>query len=129
MSAFFIVPAIFEMKLTNVGKIISGEFNFSDHFVFWDQLWNSAWGFAGSAKGRMDGMSFKIGKLHLIFALSGLIFVLARKRSKWFLDQNPLSTSRVDNFGKSVLSYALKSGNNDLISNIISYAKTIQKGQ
>ncbi|KKS68374.1 MAG: hypothetical protein UV38_C0002G0243 [candidate division TM6 bacterium GW2011_GWE2_42_60] len=48
---------------------------------------------------------------------------------KWFLDQNPLSTSRVDNFGKSVLSYALKSGNNDLISNIISYAKTIQKGQ
>ncbi len=88
LSAFFIVPAIFEMKLTNVGKIISGEFNFSDHFVFWDQLWNSAWGFAGSAKGRMDGMSFKIGKLHLIFALSGLIFVLARKRSKWFLDQN-----------------------------------------
>ena len=50
------------------------------------------------------------------------------KLVQWFLNQNPFAISQVDSLGKSVLSYALKSGNSDLISKIISYAKTKKVG-
>ena len=38
------------------------------HFVYLSQLWDSAWGFAGSASGLADGMSFKIGKWHVVLS-------------------------------------------------------------
>ena len=68
-SAFYWLPALAEMKVTKVFGQIGGEADFRDHFVLLDQLWASPWGFGGSAPGRFDGMSFMIGKLHLILAV------------------------------------------------------------
>lgn len=73
LSAFFFLPALAEMKYTQVEKIIGGEADIHNHFLFVDQLWDSPWGFAGSAPGREDGMSFKVGKIHVVLALVGLI--------------------------------------------------------
>lgn len=76
LSAFFWLPAIWEMKYTSVVGQITGGSNFRDHFVCLSQLWNSPWGFGGSAKGCLDGISFKVGKEYLLIGLTVLLGVL-----------------------------------------------------
>lgn len=76
ISAFFWLPAMVEMNYTNVDKIIGGTADVRNHFVYIDQLWNSPWGFAGSAPGREDGMSFKVGKLHVLAGIVGFASIL-----------------------------------------------------
>lgn len=84
LSAFFWIPAITEMGYTNVAGQIGATANFRDHFVCIGQLWNSLWGYGGSAPGCIDGMSFKIGKLHIAFALFGAgLTGLRLKREFW----------------------------------------------
>lgn len=74
LSAFFWLPAITEMGYTNVAAQIGSSANFRDHFVCLGQLWNSLWGYGGSAPGCLDGMSFKVGKLHVVLAVVGFLF-------------------------------------------------------
>ena len=83
LSAFFWLPALTEQHLTRVPQMLEG-FNPRNHFVYPDQLWASIWGYAGSAPGRADGLSFVAGKLHIIFTLFSLtllIFSLQIKKS------------------------------------------------
>jgi uncharacterized membrane protein len=77
ISAFYWLPALREMNLTKVFGQIGGGADFRDHFVYPDQLWASPWGFGGSAPGRLDGMSFMIGKLHILMVVVSL-FSLSR---------------------------------------------------
>ena len=63
-SAFYWLPALTEMRFTKVFGQLGGGADWRDHFVFPNQLWTGLWGFGGSAPGRLDGMSFAIGKLH-----------------------------------------------------------------
>ncbi len=77
LSAFFWLPAIWEMKYTSVAGQINSGSNFRDHFVCLSQLWNSPWGFGGSAKGCLDGMAFKVGKEYLLIGLAVLLAALA----------------------------------------------------
>jgi hypothetical protein len=76
LSAFFWIPAIFEMNLTKAQLLNIGSNDYHLHFVYLEQLWNSVWGFAGSAPGQMDGMSFKIGKIHLLLGLISILLLL-----------------------------------------------------
>lgn len=76
LSAFFWLPALSEMKYTNVASQISATADYHDHFVCLPQLWNSAWGYGGSAKGCLDGFSFKVGKEHLVIAFIALLGVV-----------------------------------------------------
>lgn len=77
VSAFFWLPALLEMRYTNVSAQISSSANYLDHFVCWTQLWSSQWGYGGSAPGCIrDGLSFMLGKVHIllgIFAIFGLL--------------------------------------------------------
>jgi uncharacterized membrane protein len=83
LAAFFWLPALTEQHLTRVPQMVQQQFNPLDHFVYPDQLWSSIWGYAGSAPGKADGLSFMIGKLHIIFTLFSLvIFVFSRKITK-----------------------------------------------
>lgn len=85
ISTFYWLPAIGEMGYTNVRSQISGTGSkYTDHFVCLSQLWNSPWGYAGSAPGCIDGMSYRIGKLHVLFAFlaAGLLYVIYRKRKE-----------------------------------------------
>ncbi|MEK7141539.1 MAG: 6-pyruvoyl-tetrahydropterin synthase-related protein [Patescibacteria group bacterium] len=72
LSAFFWLPAITEMGYTNVAGQIGVTANFRDHFVCIGQLWNSLWGYGGSAPGCLDGMSYKIGKIHVLLGALGV---------------------------------------------------------
>ncbi len=80
LSAFFWLPALWEAKFVDVGSLIVGTNDFHLHFLCPWQLWNSPWGFGGSALGCIDGMSFKVGKLHIL--LAAVAFLLAIWRWK-----------------------------------------------
>lgn len=87
LSSFYWLPSVGEMNFTKVSGQIGGGADFRDHFVYLDQLWASPWGFGGSAPGRLDGMSFMAGKIHLIavaicFPLA--LFFYLKKRHKAF---------------------------------------------
>lgn len=86
VSAFYFIPALYEQKYTNVISQIGGGAHFKDHFVCVYQLWQSQWGFGGSAPGCFDGSSFMIGKIHIIFSLlaiaATMVFVAMRKISR-----------------------------------------------
>lgn len=81
ISAFYWVPALLEIKTTNVFSQIGGGADFRDHFVCMNQLWDSLWGFGGSVTGCIDGLSFKIGKLHIlsVFVLVAILIYLRLK--------------------------------------------------
>jgi hypothetical protein len=78
------MPAIAEMRFTDVAGQVSATANFRDHFVCLSQLWDSAWGFGGSATGCIDGMSFRLGKLSILLSIVSL-FLLIFSRPKLFM--------------------------------------------
>jgi len=83
LGAFFWLPAYWEMGSTGVSLMVkNAPTGFYDHFVCLGQLWNSPWGYGGSAPGCVDGMSLKLGKLQLMLTILGIIlwFLSIRKR-------------------------------------------------
>lgn len=86
LSAFYWLPALTEMNYTNVLSQIGMGADFKDHFVCLQQLWNSPWGFGGSTKGCIDGMSFKLGKLHILLSVISLVLlVIMMFKNKLFI--------------------------------------------
>jgi hypothetical protein len=82
LSAFYWLPVPFEMKYTNVLSQIGGKADFRQHFVCPSQFWYSPWGYGGSVVGCVDGLSFMLGKLYILFPLLSLvgIFLFWKKR-------------------------------------------------
>lgn len=86
LSAFYWLPALGEMQYTNVLSQVGGKADFRLHFVCFEQIWDSPWGFGGSAPGCLDGMSFRLGKLHILLSIAVLaIVVIQRKKIKQLL--------------------------------------------
>lgn len=69
LSSFYWIPVFLEMKYTNVISQVGGGADFRNHFICPIQLWDSPWGYGGSAPGCVDGLSLKVGKLHLVLVL------------------------------------------------------------
>lgn len=89
VSAFFWIPAFFEMSATAVTTMIkTAPSGFFDHFVCPYQLWNSPWGFGGSAPGCIDGMSFKLGKVQLLSSFLGILLWIVLRRKNKLPDQS-----------------------------------------
>lgn len=88
LSAFYWLPAILELKYTNISSILMGGSNFRDNFVCITQLWTSQWGYGGSTKGCIDGLSFMIGKYHILlsvfFALFAIFAFISKKYGSRF---------------------------------------------
>lgn len=74
LSAFYILPAVFESQLTNVSSQIEGGAVYYDNFVCLIQLWYSQWGFGGSIPGCTDGLSFSLGRINIF--LIGIAFLM-----------------------------------------------------
>jgi hypothetical protein len=73
ISAFYWIPALLEINYTNVLSQIGGGADYKDHFVCLSQLWASPWGFGGSTKGCVDGLSFMIGKVHILLLFISVV--------------------------------------------------------
>lgn len=78
MTAWFILPLLLERGFTMADQVARVT-QYSLHYLEPWQIWNSTWGFGGSALGVEDGMSFKLGKLQIILGLLGLVFALWHK--------------------------------------------------
>jgi len=82
LTAFFWLPAISEISYTGVRQMVEKESGLYNHFVCLPQLVSSPWGFGGSQAGCVDGMSFKLGKAHILLAIiTVLAFFLTGKKS------------------------------------------------
>lgn len=69
LSAFYFLPALLEMKYTDIGSVLGGGSDFRNHFVCPIQFWYSPWGFGGSEPGCLDGISLQLGKPHILLTL------------------------------------------------------------
>lgn len=77
LSAFFWMPSLFEKQFTIVDQLLLINLaNYKIHFAYPQQLWNSLWGFGGSIAGPIDGLSFKIGKLHILLSIASVILAM-----------------------------------------------------
>lgn len=78
LSAFFWMPSLLEKQFTIVDELLIVNLaSYKIHFTYPQQLWNWTWGFGGSAVGLADGISFKIGKLHIIVAVFAFFLAIA----------------------------------------------------
>ena len=83
LSSFYAIPTILEMKYTNVLSQVGGGSHYADHFICIGQLWDSLWGFGGSAPGCIDGMSFKLGKLNIILMfIAAALFIFTFNKNR-----------------------------------------------
>ncbi len=84
LSSFFWLPSMIERRFTLVDSILTRELaNYKIHFVCIGQLLNSPWGYGGSIAGCFDGLTFQLGKMHIVLILfSGLIAFWYATRKK-----------------------------------------------
>lgn len=91
LTVYFWLPALLERKYTLVDEILTHELaSYKLHFVYLRQFLNSAWGYGGSIPGPEDGLSFEVGKLHLLSVFLGGIlgfslFLKKKTEGKIFL--------------------------------------------
>lgn len=85
LTAYFWLPSLLEKKFTLVDDILTRELaNFNLHFVCLKQLWDFPWGYGGSVPYCSDGISFEIGKIHIVLFIATIFlfsFLLMRKRN------------------------------------------------
>src|SRR3989344_6546836 len=68
VTSYFWIPSFFEKKYTMVNLLTMELANYGQHFVYLRQFWSSVWGYGGSIYGLYDGLSFEIGKVHIILS-------------------------------------------------------------
>lgn len=85
ISAFFLLPMVFEKKLVTVATMTRGFFDFRGHYVSLKQLFLSRdWGYGASLFGDNDDMSFQIGFFQwFIPVLTSLIILFFDKKKRF----------------------------------------------
>ncbi len=82
LSAFYALPAVMEKAYTRLDRqVLTGYFDFHNHFLYLRQFLIDSWTYGGSAWGPEDGISFFLG-YGLLF---GLIMVLVLLVSRQLL--------------------------------------------
>lgn len=82
LSAYFWIPSFFEKKYTLVDILTKELADYKLHFVYIRQFWNSQWGYGGSIYGLMDGISFEVGKVHIVVGALVFAFMLYFLKNK-----------------------------------------------
>jgi uncharacterized membrane protein len=86
LSAFYLLPVLFESSLVTLNQTTSGYYDFHIHYATLKQLFLSTfWGFGGSTWGSNDTMSFAVGHMHWILAGVLVVFILIKNRNKEIL--------------------------------------------
>lgn len=81
LSAFFVLPAMFEKQFVTVDTMTQGYFNYIIHFVTLFQLFISRfWGYGASLWGPNDDMSFQIGQIQWVLPLIVLLLVFFKNK-------------------------------------------------
>jgi len=88
LTCFFWLPSFFEKKFTMVDILTTELANYNLHFVYIRQFWDSPWGYGGSIYGLYDGLSFQIGKIHIILSFLAIFLALILfklKNKNWMI--------------------------------------------
>ena len=81
LSAFYVLPALEELRYTRIAELTSNYFDYHRHFVEPRQWFHYEWGYGPSTEGTHDQMSFQIGVAQLIAMAGGVVaLVLAISR-------------------------------------------------
>ncbi len=82
LSAFYVLPALGERHLIQMGALTRGYFDYQNHFVEPSQWLGYTWGFGASVAGPGDGMSFQVGVVQwgVIVAAGACAAAAARRR-------------------------------------------------
>lgn len=78
LSAFYLLPVIFESKYVDLASTTVGYFDWRAHFVTLNQLFVSRfWGYGGSTWGSEDGLSLSVGQMQWIvpFIVGAIVIV------------------------------------------------------
>lgn len=81
MSAFYILPIIFESKFVGLQNTITGYFDYRAHFVTLYQLLISRfWGYGASVWGASDGLSLSLGQIQWIVPLLTMLVIFFKRK-------------------------------------------------
>ena len=75
--AIFFIPAMLEYPFVRVDQWTANYYDYSNHFVYFFQLFDPNWGFGISVPGPYDAMSFQFGVAPTLLAIFSIV-VLAR---------------------------------------------------
>jgi hypothetical protein len=78
LSAFFWLPSVAEKSYVQTDKLLQGQWSYLNHFVYFQQLLTSAWGYGYSVRGVNDGLSFHIGYAHLALTIVSIFLLFKR---------------------------------------------------
>ncbi|PKO21453.1 MAG: hypothetical protein CVU38_14680 [Chloroflexi bacterium HGW-Chloroflexi-1] len=92
LSAAFFIPALLEQGYINQSQWFGAYYDPFQHFVYFNQLFNPAWGFGISQPGPNDvaqgALSYQLGAAATLFSLIALVgaarFGRTRRREIWF---------------------------------------------
>ncbi len=77
LAAFYWLPSLMEKKYTLTDAILTSQLaNYKLHYVCPQQFLYSPWGYGGSIAGCNDGLSFQLGKLHILAIALTLLVAL-----------------------------------------------------
>lgn len=84
LSAFYLLPAVFEKNLVHLETTVGGYFSYTEHFKgFKKLLLERSWGYGSSIReipgSEKDGLSYQIGWVHLL----GWLLAIVAARSLW----------------------------------------------
>lgn len=77
LSAFFVLPMLFERGYVHVETMLGGYFDYRQHFVNLKQLFlSNHWGYGSSMLGPVDDLALSVGIVHWIIGVASLILAL-----------------------------------------------------
>ncbi len=82
LSAFFLLPAVFERDLIQTKYLTVGYFDFRAHFVAIPQFFSTFWGYGSSLWGLDDGLSFQVGLANWITLFLAVILGFIHRKDK-----------------------------------------------
>lgn len=87
LTAFYLMPALLELKYVKNELLTSDYYDFRPHFVHLKQLFETKWGYGISLPGANDGMSFQLGIIQwlVIFIALASLFIAKNVRVVFWL--------------------------------------------
>lgn len=89
LSAFYLLPVLFEKNLVHIDTTTSGYFSYTEHFKGLKKvLVDRDWGWGASVRevpgGEKDGLSFQFGWGNSLFILTALFFAIKNRKTNKF---------------------------------------------
>ncbi len=84
LSAFFVIPLVFERQFVHLETLVGGYFDYRQHFVDLFQLFiSNHWGYGSSQLGPGDDLSLSVGQIHwFLWVVAFILAFINRKKRK-----------------------------------------------